>query len=625
MSPLSLITALFPSMFHRRLLLLLSLVGLACLPLVVRLGRLTIVKGDELRVEAEKRLVRRQWTSTVRGNILDRKGRVLAQDRPSYDVAVAYEVITGAWVTEQSRRAARRAAGVGWADMDKDERDELIAKFRSAFLLHVDNGWDETARVLGITRQELDARRDKVVQEVGSKQRYNTQVLIRRELVQRLKVTPSELLARWKQLEAGIDLGSEGAMLRLTQQVVESYGDTAKELDEQAVRSIVKHGEQPIAETVQSHVIAYRVSDDVGFQCRRLAWDEVEIDPDVVAAAAAGTPRKVANLNSITLVERMPGISVMDGGDRHYPVESASVPIDLSTLPSPLRQEGSKNIVVEGVATHILGRIRNRVQKEDNERRAVLLAQDPGLREKAILEGGLDRGEYKSGDRVGDTGVEASQEGVLRGLRGLQTSRVDTNEQVFVDPVKGRDVTLTVDVMLQARVQAAMSPELGLSVASPWHYSIGKLPPPGAPAFGTTLDGAAVVLDIDSGDVLALVSMPSYTREQARERPEEVYEDPLRVAYLNRAVAKPYQPGSIVKPLIMVGAAERGRYAAGEHIACVGHFFPNQPNMFRCWIYKQYHVTHNDRLGGDLSGPQAVEVSCNIFFFTLGRRLGVQV
>ncbi|HYE61035.1 MAG TPA: penicillin-binding transpeptidase domain-containing protein [Phycisphaerales bacterium] len=627
MSPSAFITALFPSMFHRRLLLLLALMVLAALPLLFRLTTLTVAQADELRADAEKRLVRRQWTSTVRGSVLDRKGRVLAQDRPSYDVAVSYPVITGHWVTEQSRRAARRAAGVGWADMDKDEREELTARYRSAYLLHMERGWDELARTLGITRQELDTRRDKVVTEVTSKQRHNTQVLIRRDLAQRLKVQPADLLARWKKLEPTIDPNADGATLRLTTAVARSFGDAAKDLDDQAIRSIVKHAEQPIAETTQMHVLAFRVSDDVGFLCRRLAWDEVELDPsrsaDTVGTPSA-PPSPAANPDITSYVERMPGLAVIDGGDRYYPIESANVPIDTSTLPGPLRADGTKTITVEGVATHILGRIRNRVQKEDIERRSALLAANDQLRTAAIIDGGIDRGAYRDGDRVGDTGIEASQEGTLRGLRGLHTTRVDTAEQLTLDPIKGKDVTLTIDVMLQARVQAAMSPELGLSVASPWHYPKDKLPPPGAPQFGTTLDGAAVVLDIDSGDLLAMVSMPSYTRQQARDNPDEVYDDPLRVAWLNRAIAKPYQPGSIVKPLIMLGAAQRAHYHPGESIACVGHFFPNQPNMFRCWIYKQFHITHNDKLGHDLSGADATMVSCNIFFFTLGRRLGPQ-
>jgi penicillin-binding protein 2 len=235
----------------------------------------------------------------------------------------------------------------------------------------------------------------------------------------------------------------------------------------------------------------------------------------------------------------------------------------------------------------------------------------------------LDRGGYRDGDRVGDTGIEASQENLLRGLRGLQTSRLDNGDRVFLDPVRGKDIKLTIDIMLEARVQAAMSPMLGLAVVYEWQRSATQQIPVGAPAIGSPLNGAAVVMDIDSGDILAMVSMPSYTREQAKEAPETVYKDPLNVPFLNRAIAKPYQPGSIVKPLILNGAVQRGNFTLDQRIACTGHLFPNAPNMYRCWLYKQHNgMTHSARYGHDLSGAEGIMASCNIFFFTLGKRMG---
>ncbi len=620
MSPLNAISSLFPSMFHRRLLLLLSLLGLAMLPLLVRLVSLTVVRSEDLRQEAERRLVRRQWTSTVRGSILDRKGRVLAQDRPSYDVAVAYSVITGQWVADQSRRAARRGAGLRWADMDAEERQAHMARYRSAYLLHLDRGWNELASRLGIPREELDKRRDQIVAEVTRKQRHNSEVLIRRSLAQKLGVEAQVVGEAWKRVEATVDPNADQVLRVIARGVVTALDASGKKVNETELRNIVRHGEQPIAETAQNHVVAFRVSDEVGFQCRRLAWDEVELDP-----SQADGVRPSDNPDLKSFVEAMPGLTVIDGGDRDYPMESANVPIDLSTMPGPLRLEAVREVRVDGVATHILGRIRNRVQKEDLTRRAEFLAANPAAREAAIIDGGSDRGVYREGDRVGDTGVESSQENTLRGLRGLQTSRLDNDDRLYVEPVKGRDVMLTLDAMLQARVQAVMSPELGLAVVAPWQAPLSLTHPeiPGTPKLGAPLEGAAVVLDIDSGDILAMVSMPSYTREQARERPEEVYGDPLTTAYLNRAIAKPYQPGSIVKPLILAGAEQRQDYAVHQRIACTGHFYPNRPDMFRCWIYKQFHTTHNARLGDDLTGPQAIMVSCNIFFFTLGNRLGV--
>ena len=101
----------------------------------------------------------------------------------------------------------------------------------------------------------------------------------------------------------------------------------------------------------------------------------------------------------------------------------------------------------------------------------------------------FDRGGYRDGDRVGETGIEASQENQLRGLRGLQTSRLDNGETGFLPPVRGKDVALTLDIMLQARVQAATSPALGLAVVQEWQRTPGLELPVGAPTMGMPLNG----------------------------------------------------------------------------------------------------------------------------------------
>ncbi|MFA6045068.1 MAG: hypothetical protein WC718_08795, partial [Phycisphaerales bacterium] len=99
------IKSIIPSMFHRRLLLVLFLMLAAFVPLGLQLAHLTLLRGPELRAVAESRLTRSQQTPTVRGSVVDRKGRILAQDRPSYDVAVDYQVINGDWAREQARVA----------------------------------------------------------------------------------------------------------------------------------------------------------------------------------------------------------------------------------------------------------------------------------------------------------------------------------------------------------------------------------------------------------------------------------------------------------------------------------------------------------------------------------------
>jgi cell division protein FtsI/penicillin-binding protein 2 len=632
MSPNSVIQAIFPSMFHRRILLLLGLIGLGMFPLSVRLSRLTLAKGAALREDAERRLIRRAWTPTVRGNIIDRKGRVLAQDRPSYDVAVDYSVITGDWIQQQARKAARHAAGARWADMSAAQRDDATARYRPAFALQLDRGWVELAHRLRIERQELDKRRDQVIAQIAGKQDHNTVVLLKADLAHQLEVEKDAMDDMWTAAMKATGSTSEtgDAIDTIAAQVVLDAGDKGKKLDAAGLKALIKHARLPIAEVKLPQVLAPRVSDEIGFACRGLADQQIDLDLDEPPPMPEGAekPAGPGALTSLPIsTDVMPGLTVLDGGDRDYLMETASVSVDMSTLPAPLRREGKREIIVEGLATQVLGRIRDRVHKEDPQRREDFLKSDANLWHEAMGDAVSydplqDRGGYRDGDRVGDTGIEASQENLLRGLRGLQTSRLDSGEQVFLAPQRGKDVRLTLDIMLQARVQAAMSPVLGLAVVQEWQRSATQILPVGAPSIGTALNGAAVVLDIDSGDILAMVSMPSYTREQAREAPETVYKDPLNVPFLNRAIAKPYQPGSIVKPLILNGAVQRGAFTLDQRIACTGYLFPNQPNMYRCWLYKQHNQTHSARYNHDLSGAEAIMASCNIFFFTMGKRLG---
>ncbi|MCX5661240.1 MAG: hypothetical protein NTW19_16260, partial [Planctomycetota bacterium] len=122
-----------PSMFQRRLLLLLAVVlGIAVI-LGLKMASLTIVQGADRRQQAEMALTEGYLIPTVRGQILDRKNRILAQDRPTYDVAVKYRVISGQWPYERARREAFRANRDRWPELDYTEREELIEKHQARF------------------------------------------------------------------------------------------------------------------------------------------------------------------------------------------------------------------------------------------------------------------------------------------------------------------------------------------------------------------------------------------------------------------------------------------------------------------------------------------------------------
>jgi len=566
-------------MFTRRVLLLAVLIAIGFAALGVRLVNLTLAQGADLRAKAEERLVTRRWTMAVRGKILDRKDRVLAQDRPGFDAAIDYDVLSGDWARLTANKAARRLLKNDWPEMSREQRRAATERLVPAYQSHLDAAWGVLARAAGLQKSEIQQRHAKIVADIDA---------LARAIVQ-------------KRLDEGYD--------RLAALDDEVTADMVKAVDQSALR--------PIKEMQEAHVIVPRMPDEIGFAVQVLAGDEVEL---VVGTDAAGLPL-------MDRVPAVPGLKVIDAGAREYPYDEMTVAIDRATLPGPLKGKGDKTISVYGPAIHVLGWMRDRVYKEDAQQRLDRLRTDSSFRQRVMTIDGIDRGEYRDPDRVGHAGVEASREDELRGLRGLRTRQLDTGEVSVMPATPGRDVRLTVDIQLQARVLAVMSPEAGLAVVQPWHEIEKTIGADGQPIkhplkLGQPINGAAVVLDVDSGDVLAMVSTPSFSHDDIRARAEEILGDAVNTPYVNRCINRSYPPGSIAKALILAGATSRGNYDISQRIACTGHLIPNEPNKYRCWIFKRFGRTHSDYLGHDLDAAEAIMVSCNIFFFTLGRRLG---
>ncbi|QOJ01688.1 MAG: hypothetical protein HRU70_14845 [Phycisphaeraceae bacterium] len=572
--------------FHRRLVLLAAVSLLGGAALTLQAARLTLADGRESRARAEAKLVTRQWTPTVRGKILDRKGRVLAEERPSYDVAVEFAVISGSWAGERARVSVRRAYRHQWPEMTEAQRGRVIEAFERSYEEHLSLAWVRVAQALGRTDADLRAEIQRTVERVD--RRY-------RAVVERRY---AEEMAR--------------AAAR------------SEPLSPAELRAAERRSAVPIWEQRAAHPIAKRLGDHEAMALSAVIGQTTTL---TLGENAQGEP-------VTELVEVLPGVRLVGSGDRLYPMDIQAVEIDRGTLPGPLRGRGPTAVTVEGVASHVVGWMRSGVQREDIEQRAARASGDPAFARRVMTGDGRDRGAYdESGpESVGAVGVEASMEHTLRGLRGERVRRLDTGETETLDAVPGIDVTLSIDAHLQARVQAVMSPEVGLGVVQPWHGSRPTFadgsPDPAYRAPGTRLNGAAVVLEIDSGDVLAMVSAPTVSRGDLAEDPSRVFGDGINAPSLNRAIARMYPPGSVAKAIMLPEAAKAGVYRPGDGIECHGHLFPNNENAFRCWVFKRTQggarVTHSAIFGGPLSASDALTVSCNVFFFTLGQRLGVR-
>lgn len=535
-------------MFERRVALLCAAAGLCLAPAVAQVVRLTVARGDALRAEAESRLVEQRWVGTTRGAILDRRGRVLAIDRPGFDLAVDYAVISGQWAQSQAQRRARREAGwARWRAMSAGERQSAAAAHVPEYVARLEAGWRWLCRVTGADPEAVALRREEVIATVA---RASIDVAQRRR---------AEL---------------EGRILR-------GGGEEASvELAD---------AERPIREQAEPHVIVRGISDAVAFELQS------RLD---AAGQRAGDPGGDGEAV-------LPGVRVIDVSRREYPFERVEVAVDRATLPAGLAGEGRAVVSVEGATTRLVGWMRDRAFAEDIAARP---RERPG--------GGTDRGFYQPWDAVGHTGVESSAEGALRGLRGLVRKRLDTGDVRAEARQPGQNVRLTIDAALQARLAALMSPAVGLTTVQAWQKNLSAEP-------GATLPAAVVALEIATGDVLAMVSTPGFTRADVAERPGWVFGEGGAGPSLNRAIAKPYPPGSIVKPLMYCAAVSEGVWGHDRATECTGHLLEDRPDIFRCWIYKPpFGTTHTAQLGGPLGASDAIMVSCNVYFFQVARALG---
>ncbi len=528
-----------PRMFHRRLTLVMALMAGATMVLSLRLVSLAAIHGEAKRAEAERRLDRRRFLPTTRGRILDRKGRYLAVDVASYDIAVDYRVINESWPVSRAVSAARKTHGEAWGEMTPDERAAAIQTELPVFDAIVDQLWRDIREAGGLSEADLQERLEAIKGQVES-----------------------TAAAVWQ---------------------AQYIRERAKYADDETVS--VKR--RPIREQVESHVILPRVPNDVAFRFQRM---EDELDG---------------------LIE------VIDSTRRDYPWTTRVIELDRTALPSFLQEDGETGSIIEidGVADHILGSMRGRVWASDFERRPFFDSST----------GEYDLGGYRVGDSVGVRGIEAALEDHLRGLRGMVLTRLDTGDTVRTERTPGRDVTIALDIELQAQVQAILSPAFGLTrvhqYQAGWDSATGsprelKLPE------NWPLNSAAVVLDVQSGDILAMVSKPTMHDGFAMSDLERNATSPL----VNRAVEAIYPPGSIIKPLVLASAVSEGVHSLDDRIACTGHFYPHNTSVARCWIYRPPgFFTHaiESQVGGALDAVQALARSCNIYFYTLGNRMGL--
>ncbi len=207
---------------------------------------------------------------------------------------------------------------------------------------------------------------------------------------------------------------------------------------------------------------------------------------------------------------------------------------------------------------------------------------------------------YQDGELCGrEDGIERVCEPILRGRRGELTYDLDRNLVERTEKSFGQDIKLTIDIELQQEIENYL-------ITYP-HRACCK---PGK---------AAVVLDVQTNEILALVSVPVYDLNTARYDYAKLQGDKEARPLINRAINEHYPPGSVAKPIVAIAGLESGTFTAQKTVACLST--PPPAGWPRCWIQRQRNIGHDDQWPGQNNARNAIKGSCNVYFSRLAQAI----
>lgn len=258
-------------------------------------------------------------------------------------------------------------------------------------------------------------------------------------------------------------------------------------------------------------------------------------------------------------------------------------------------QSSKRNYPNGTLASHILGYINSITQDQYDENK---------------------KNGYTMNDIYGQTGIEYVFEPFLRGKNGIRQIDMSVNgeivnEYVSQEAISGSDVVLTIDANLQRITENALKD----TIDNINNGEYGSSYPADA--------GAIVVMDVTSGDVLAMASYPDFEPGAfvggiKKDLWKYYQAEENKVPLMNRAIAGAYAPGSTFKMVTATAALQTGNVGIKEKVNDTG-VYPRGHNP-ACWIYRQSHRGH-----GYLNVTDAIKHSCNYFFYEMGYRVGIEI
>lgn len=225
-----------------------------------------------------------------------------------------------------------------------------------------------------------------------------------------------------------------------------------------------------------------------------------------------------------------------------------------------------------------------------------------------------NKDDYDIDDIIGKTGIEYVFEKYLKGTDGEKQKEmaVDgtiTGEYVSKNAIAGSDVVLTIDSNLQKTTEESLE------------NCINKIKNGGFSQRYDAQGGAAVVMNVNTGEVLATASYPTYEPQWfvggISQENWAYLRDDTRHPQLNKAIQSTYAPGSTFKMVTAIAGLETGVITTKEKINDTG-IYKKYNSEWKCWYYTSYHRGH-----GYQNVTQALQHSCNYFFYETGDRMGI--
>ena len=563
-----------PKQFRRRALAVAVLLALMVAGMGATLYDLQINNGADYYEQSQRRVAETQTVESARGQILDRNGQVLVSNRVVYQVTLDTSLMK---------------------DEDKDAVTPAGSRRNDTILALI-----EAARAEGVEwTDSLPISKTEPFTFTTDTPYYTTSVDEEGEIVHTLtRLGRLALELGWLEEDPTLD--------------PEKAAAPAPEPEEPGLLDRIVDfftgggGEEPAPEPEEEG--PYEPPDAqalLGAMCRTFglrgagAVDEEETPEGDIPALNLGDldPEDARAVAGVLYELYLRSTGVYQANEYVFAQE-----VDIDFI-SRVKEQSLPGVVIEATtvrqyhtpyAAHLLGRV-TPIFPEEVEYYTSLDEDGDGVPD------------YSLNDTVGRDGVEQAFESYLRGDPGMRTVERNTEGKIvsetwLEEPEPGGNVVLTLDIGLQGYVEQVLAASV-----------------PAIDVEEETGGAACVVLDVDTAEVLTCASYPTYDITRYNADYNQYASDPT-MPLLNRALQGLYAPGSTFKMVTAVAGLETGIIEPDTEIEDLGRYTYWSSPQPMCWIYWQRGTTH-----GWINVSEAIEVSCNYFFYEVGREVGIDV